>query len=93
MKEDNSATLHKPPNHRLFDTSGPAISPVLQKQIAAQKAASVVSSAPVFNFTLRNEVIDLFQPHVPILPNSIAAQAPNIIPEQHLNSNSPLHLS
>jgi hypothetical protein len=93
MKEDGSATLRKPPNHRLFDISGPAISPVLQKRIAAQKAASTASSAPVFNFTLGNEVVELFRPRVPVPPNPIALQAPNIISQQHLQSDSLLHPS
>jgi hypothetical protein len=80
LKGEEHATLHKPPNHKLFDNNKP-VSPVLQKRIAAQNASSL-NSAPVFNLTLRNEFADIFCPHAPGVPT-----------QHEQPSNSLLHLT
>jgi hypothetical protein len=49
MKDDGSATLHQPPNHRLFDPPAKSISPVLQRRQAAITAQNA-SAASVINF-------------------------------------------
>jgi hypothetical protein len=61
LKGDEHASLQRPPNHKLFDTTAKPISPVLQRHMAAQNAPSG-SSAPVFNFTLGNEIINILRP-------------------------------
>ncbi|KAH7907681.1 hypothetical protein BJ138DRAFT_1014114, partial [Hygrophoropsis aurantiaca] len=64
LKGDDAATLHKPPNHKLFDLSAVApLSPVLQRRLDAQAAkTSAPIPAPVFNFTIGNEVLNLLRP-------------------------------
>lgn len=65
MKGDDSANLHKPPNHKLFDPSDKAISPVLlrrQAALATQNPAPPPPAAPVFNM---NGAFDFLRPFVP----------------------------
>jgi hypothetical protein len=68
LKGDGIATVVKPPHHKLFDSCASAISPVLQRRLDTQNTKSSLSSAPVFNFTIGNEVIDFFHPQVPMIP-------------------------
>ena len=65
MKGDEHATLERPPNHRLFDAEHIAMSPVLKRRLEAQKAATVAAApvaAPVFNFTIGNDLVELLCP-------------------------------
>jgi hypothetical protein len=67
LKGEECASLQKPPNHKLFD-GPPQLSPVLQRRLDAQNAKSNAPnapSAPVFNFTIGNELVDLFRPSRP----------------------------
>ncbi|KAG1888895.1 uncharacterized protein F5891DRAFT_1199126 [Suillus fuscotomentosus] len=68
LKDDGMATVNKPPHHKLFDSRPSAISPVLQRRLDTQNTKSSSSSAPVFNFTIGNEVINFFRPQVPAIP-------------------------
>ncbi|KAG2109730.1 uncharacterized protein F5147DRAFT_611886 [Suillus discolor] len=79
LKDDGMATVNKPPHHKLFNSRPSAISPVLQRWLDTQNTKSSSSSAPVFNFTIRNEVIDFFRPQVPAIPTIplAAAAAPS----------------
>jgi hypothetical protein len=81
MKGDSSATLTKPPNHRLFDPKR-ASSPVLQRRLDAQtaKATNTAPPAPVFNFSIGNEVLDFLRP-----PPAFAPPAPAAIPSSGQN--------
>lgn len=62
LKSDDSATIDKPPNHRLFDPEGLPRSPVLQRRLGAQNAGGGSAPAPVFNITVGDGLIDLFRP-------------------------------
>ncbi|KAG1908351.1 uncharacterized protein F5891DRAFT_1179875 [Suillus fuscotomentosus] len=79
LKDDGMATVNKPPHHKLFDSRPSAISPVLQRWLNTQNTKSSSSSAPVFSFTIGNEVIDFFHPQVPAIPTIplAAAAAPS----------------
>jgi hypothetical protein len=79
LKGEEHAILYKPPNHKLFDPDKPVVSPVLQKRLAAAAAGPSNASAPVFNVTLGNELVGLFQP-----------QAPPPLPPAALTHNTPL---
>jgi hypothetical protein len=80
LRGETYATLETPPNSRLFDT-GRAISPVLKQHLKdnakanATAPAPVVASAPVFNFSIGNEVARLFNPAAPIGETAPAAAA------------------
>ncbi|KAG1765075.1 hypothetical protein EV702DRAFT_1204726 [Suillus placidus] len=50
--------------------------PVLQRRLDTQNTKSSSLSAPVFNFTIRNEVINFFRPQVPVIPAIPLAVAP-----------------
>lgn len=75
IKGPETATLSKPPHHKLFDTTS-SISPVLQRRIDAQNSktsSSTSSGAPVFNISIGKEILDVFRPPVvqpvaPLLP-------------------------
>ena len=62
LKSDGSATLHKPPNHKLFDTKT-TVSPVLQRRMTAQNNASATNTAPFVNLSLA-DVASLLNPQV-----------------------------
>jgi hypothetical protein len=67
MKGEDHASLEKPPNHRLFDAEHIAMSPVLKRRLDAQKATAVAAApaaAPVFNFTIGNDLANLLHPAV-----------------------------
>ena len=73
LKEDESASVDKPPHHRLFDPV--TRSPVLQCCLDAQNAKGpVTSSAPVFNITVGDGLIDLLRPARPAPPDAFAPQ-------------------
>ncbi|KAG2154806.1 hypothetical protein DEU56DRAFT_751437 [Suillus clintonianus] len=63
LKDDGTATLEKPPHHKLFDVR--KISPVLQRRLDSQNTKVPSPSTPVFNFTIGNEVLDIFRPQLP----------------------------
>ncbi|KAF8815024.1 hypothetical protein BYT27DRAFT_7080856 [Phlegmacium glaucopus] len=68
LKNDDSATVEKPPNHRLFDPKSAPLSPVLQRRLESQNAKSAdAPSAPVFNISVGNAVLDLLQPRPAIV--------------------------
>jgi hypothetical protein len=50
------------------------LSPVLQRRLDAQNAKAAPNSAPVFNFTIGNEVVELFRPPAP--PQAIVPPNP-----------------
>lgn len=75
LKGDGIATVVKPPHHKLFDSRASAISPVLQRWLDTQNTKSS-PSAPVFNFTIGNEVVDFFRPQVPVITAMPLAVAP-----------------
>jgi hypothetical protein len=64
LKGKECATLNKPPNHKLFDNAQAPLSPVLQRHLDTQKVNASTANAPVFNFTLGNDLIGLFRPLV-----------------------------
>ncbi|KAG1879264.1 hypothetical protein C8R48DRAFT_588993, partial [Suillus tomentosus] len=63
LKDDGTATLEKPPHHKLFDVR--KISPVLQQWLDSQNTKIPPPSAPVFNFMIGNKVLDIFCPQLP----------------------------
>jgi hypothetical protein len=67
LKNDGSSTLETPPNHQLFDNTATKVSPVLQRRLDQNKA-SAAPAAPVINFNIGPEIIDLFRPgtHEPV---------------------------
>lgn len=70
--------MDKPPNHRLFDTKGTALSPVLQHRLnlAASTSASL---APVINVTFVNEFANPFMTiQAPQIASASASLAPVI---------------
>ncbi|KAG2069511.1 hypothetical protein BDR04DRAFT_1156536 [Suillus decipiens] len=76
LKDDGMTTVDKPPHHKLFNSHASAISPVLQWWLNNQNTKLSSSSAPVFNFTIRNEVVNFFHPQVPAIPTMPLAAAP-----------------
>ncbi|KIK74393.1 hypothetical protein PAXRUDRAFT_175847, partial [Paxillus rubicundulus Ve08.2h10] len=88
-----AATLQKPPNHCLFDVSnakGAVLSPVLQHRLESAQAKSSSLSAPIFNFLIGGELVNLFQPQTltaangqgPVAhPSSVEA---SLLPSTHL---------
>lgn len=52
--------MEKPPNHKLFDEQSKVLSPILQWHLNSQSMKSV-TAAPVFNFSIENEVLGLFR--------------------------------
>jgi hypothetical protein len=94
LKGEAHATLEKPPNHKLFDGSQ-QLSPVLQRRLDAQNAKSNAPnapSAPVFNFTIGNELVDLFRPSRPAPAPQHAPAAP-LAPAYDLQCPTLLHSS
>jgi hypothetical protein len=82
LKGEEHATLHKPPNHKLFDTTNQNISPILQKHIAAQNAkANPTNLAPVFNISVGNEVLDILRPPPPPVPAPVPIPVPPHAPQ------------
>ena len=81
--------LEKPPNNKLFDDPGkPArVSPVLQKRLDTQAAKSALPSAaaPIFNFTIGNEITGLFHPLQ--APVQLYAQASDLASDHLLPAN------
>ena len=78
LKGEEHATLYKPPNHKLFNLDKPVVSPVLQKRLAAA-TASPSNAAPVFNVTLGNELVGLFQPPAPPPPAPVTTPIHNTV--------------
>jgi hypothetical protein len=68
--------LETPLNHKLFDL-GQTLSPVLKQRLKVNKAVPTpaVASAPIFNFSIGNEVAQLFNPGAPIRATAPAATA------------------
>ena len=58
------ATLEKPPYNKLFDKNNTWFSPVLQCCLDSQASKSA-PSAPIFDFTIGNEIAGLFHPLQP----------------------------
>jgi hypothetical protein len=83
LKGEESATLTKPPNHKLFDMKRPSLSPVLQRRLDAQNQKNTPVAPPVFNFNIGNEVATLFHPFAPTAP----AVAP--IPTAPMHATAP----
>ncbi|KAG2152702.1 hypothetical protein DEU56DRAFT_752017 [Suillus clintonianus] len=81
LKDDGTATLEKPPHHKLFDVR--KISPVLQRRLDSQNTKVSSPSAPVFNFTIGNEVLDIFRPWLPA-----AAVAPALSSTSHSSDSA-----
>ena len=82
LKGEMYAMLETPPNNKLFDT-GHAISPVLKQQLKS----NTTTPAPVFNFSISNEVARLFNQAAPIgetAPAAAAAAIPSaLFPPTH----------
>lgn len=90
LRGETYATLETPPNNKHFD-AGQAISPVLKQRLkanaAAAAAAPVVASAPVFNFSIGNEVARLFNPGAPVIertPTAPAAASSTLLPSNRV---------
>ena len=67
LKNDDSTTIEKPPNHCLFNSMIPVFSPVLQHCLDAQNTKPVAtSSAPIFNISVGDAVLNLFHPQLAI---------------------------
>jgi hypothetical protein len=78
LKDDDSATLLKPPNHKLFDASNKAVSPIIQRRqaaLTAQNAAAAPPPAPIINF---NGAFDFLRPLLPQPPVVPANATPNM---------------
>jgi hypothetical protein len=70
LKGEECVTIDRPPNHKLFDLNAPKLTPVLQHQLDAEnaknlKAPAVAAPALVINFTIRKDIVELFQLHMP----------------------------
>jgi hypothetical protein len=66
VNDSSHAMLEKPPNHCLFDVKRSSLSPVLQRHLDMQsKGSTSTTYAPVFNFTIGNELTSLFRPQIP----------------------------
>ena len=77
LKGEASATLHQPPNHRLFDAHQP-LSPVLQQRLKANKMNEPpVNAAPIFNLSFGNEIAKLLT-NTGLLGTPAATTAPNV---------------
>ncbi|KIM79888.1 hypothetical protein PILCRDRAFT_24281, partial [Piloderma croceum F 1598] len=77
LKDDDSATLLKPPNHKLFDPTN-SISPVIQRRqalLAAQNPTAVAPAPPVINF---NGAFDFLRPLIPHAPAEHVNPTPSI---------------
>ncbi|KAF8173627.1 hypothetical protein BJ912DRAFT_802205, partial [Pholiota molesta] len=66
LKDDDSATLQKPPNHKLFDMKRTALSPALQRRLDNQNQKNTpLAQAPpppsVINFNVSKDIADLFR--------------------------------
>lgn len=79
MKGEEHATIERPPNYWLFDTTA-TISPVLQCHMNAQNEKSALPPTPVFNLTIGDNVICQFfssslslQSQQPALPAPLSA--------------------
>ncbi|KAF8840844.1 hypothetical protein BDN67DRAFT_902673, partial [Paxillus ammoniavirescens] len=69
------ATMEKPPHNKLFDEQKKAtLSPVLQRRLDLQAAKSAPPLAPVFNFTIGNELLGLICPPQQQATAAVAAQ-------------------
>lgn len=62
LKGEDHATVEKPPNHRLFDTTS-LQSPVLQRRLNMQNQKNTSSTAPVFNLTIGNDIVNQLLGH------------------------------
>ena len=91
LKDDDSATLLKPPNHKLFDPTN-SISPVIRRRqalLAAQNpvAPAAAPASPVINF---NAAFDFLRPLIPQGPTEHVNPMPSIpfsatlLPSTHL---------
>ncbi|KAF8493764.1 hypothetical protein F5888DRAFT_1617725, partial [Russula emetica] len=76
LKGEDTATLETPPNHKLFNEQ--QVSPVLLRRLGASKNAA--APAPVVNFSLGNEISDLFHP---IVCSSTSALGPSHTPDHN----------
>jgi hypothetical protein len=78
LKGEETATLEKPPNHRLFDEGKVPVSPVLQRRLEKQneKQNPVSNNSPTINFTLGNELVSLFRPQAPPIATPTATTLP-----------------
>jgi hypothetical protein len=80
LKDDDSATLLKPPNHKLFDPTN-SVSPIIQCRKAALAAQNAVAPAPaapappVINF---HGAFDFLRPLLPQPPAAPINPAPSI---------------
>jgi hypothetical protein len=78
VKEDDCATLEKPPKHKTFDFAPDVAkgkqSPLLQRRAAALNQATPAAMAPVFNFNVPPELFGR-QPPTALVANS-APSAP-----------------
>lgn len=83
LKGDDSATLEKPPNHRLFDPEQTQQSPVLQRRLDAQNTKATTSSTVLAANSIQfsDNAIDMIRsffrpttaPPAQILPGPIQA--------------------
>jgi hypothetical protein len=72
------ATLIKPPNNRLFDSTL-RVSPIVQRRMndqAVNANATLPVSAPVFNISVGDGVLDLFRPRIPVQDTPAPALPP-----------------
>jgi len=92
LKGNEHASLQRPPNHKLFDTTAKPISTVLQRRMAAQNSPSG-SSAPIFNFTLGNEIINILCPPAPQPVVALVLPPANITPNYEPSCPLLLHHS
>ncbi|TFY52052.1 hypothetical protein EVG20_g10727 [Dentipellis fragilis] len=77
LKGDAVATIERPPRHKLFDIGNIGLtSPVLAHCMEAQQGKGA-SAAPVFNFSIGNEVLGLFCLNQDLSTNCTAT-APNL---------------
>ena len=78
--DSSRAIVDKPPNHCLFHVKKLSLSPVLPRHLDMQSkvSAPTQASAPVFNFTIGNELASLFHPQVtlPVPPATQSISAP-----------------
>src|SRR5208283_2579966 len=72
LKGEHHATIHRPPNHKLFDSDKP-LSPVLAQRLKNSKPnGSDHPNQPVINFSFGNELVNLLQPRPAAAPVALA---------------------
>ena len=62
LKGEESASIEQPPNHELFDSTAPRLSPVIQRHVDLENAkqAKAAPLGPTINFNIGKEILEFF---------------------------------